>query len=59
MGLRCLKCLVQAELLDTLNPAEEVTLSFAMRVALPLIEKLIRQAAENPSSRPDPAVLTT
>src|SRR6185437_4421943 len=39
-----------AELLDTLNPDEEATLGLAMRVASPLIEKLISQAAENPSS---------
>ena len=48
-----------AELLDTLNPDEEARLGLAMRVALPLIEKLIRQAAENPSSRTVSAVLTT
>jgi DNA-binding MarR family transcriptional regulator len=48
-----------AELLDTLNPDEEATLGLAMRVASPLIEKLISQAAENPSSKPAPAVLTT
>ena len=48
-----------AELLDTLNPDEEARLGLAMRVALPLIDKLIRQAAENPSSRPVSTVLTT
>ena len=48
-----------AELLDTLSTDEEVTLGLAMRVASPLIEKLIRQAAENSTSRPVSAVLTT
>jgi DNA-binding MarR family transcriptional regulator len=48
-----------AELLDTLNPDEEATLGLAMRVASPLIDKLIRQAAENPVSQPATAVLTT
>jgi DNA-binding MarR family transcriptional regulator len=48
-----------AELLDTLSTDEEVTLGLAMRVASPLIEKMIRQAAENSTSRPVSAVLTT
>jgi DNA-binding MarR family transcriptional regulator len=48
-----------ADLLDSLSPDEEATLGLAMRVALPLIERLTRHAAENPVSPPEPAPLTT
>jgi DNA-binding MarR family transcriptional regulator len=49
------RCERLAELLDSLSPDEEATLGLAMRVALPLIEKLTRHAAENPQSQPVPA----
>jgi DNA-binding MarR family transcriptional regulator len=39
-----------AELLDTLSPHDEATLGMAMRVALPLIEQLTREAAQQPRS---------
>jgi len=39
-----------AELLDTLSPHDEATLGMAMRVALPLIEHLTREAAQQPRS---------
>jgi DNA-binding MarR family transcriptional regulator len=39
-----------AELLDTLSPHDEATLGTAMRVALPLIEQLTREAAQQPRS---------
>lgn len=47
------------ELLDTLSPQDEATLSLAMRVALPLIEQLTRQAAQHPHTQQGPAALTT
>jgi DNA-binding MarR family transcriptional regulator len=47
------------ELLDTLSPQDEATLSLAMRVALPLIEQLTRQAAQHPHTQRGPAALTT
>ncbi len=34
-----------AELLETLSPEDEATLGLAMRVALPLIQRLTQQAA--------------
>jgi DNA-binding MarR family transcriptional regulator len=37
-----------AGLLDTLSPHDEATLGMAMRVALPLIEQLTREAAQQP-----------
>jgi DNA-binding MarR family transcriptional regulator len=39
-----------AELLDTLSPHDEATLGTAMRVALPLIEQLTCEAAQQPRS---------
>jgi DNA-binding MarR family transcriptional regulator len=47
------------ELLDVLSAHDEVTLSLAMRVALPLLRQLTRHAAENPQSQRAPASLTT
>jgi DNA-binding MarR family transcriptional regulator len=41
-----------AQLLDTLSPHDEATLGLAMRVALPLIEQLIREAAQQQGSLP-------
>jgi DNA-binding MarR family transcriptional regulator len=41
-----------AELLETLSPEDEATLGLAMRVALPLIQRLNQQAAQHqPSQR--------
>jgi DNA-binding MarR family transcriptional regulator len=45
-----------AELLDTLSPHDEATLSLALRVAVPLIKQLTRQAAQRPQSRRDAAL---
>ena len=42
------------ELLDTLSPQDQATLSLAMRVALPLIEQLARQAAQLPHTQQAP-----
>jgi len=48
-----------AELLDRLSADDQATLALAMRVAMPLLEQLTRDAAENPQSQPTPASLTT
>ena len=48
-----------AELLDRLSADDQATLALAMRVAMPLLEQLTRDAAENPQSQPAPASLTT
>jgi DNA-binding MarR family transcriptional regulator len=48
-----------AELLDRLSADDRATLALAMRVAMPLLEQLTRDAAENPQSQPAPASLTT
>ena len=48
-----------AELLDRLPADDQATLALAMRVAMPLLEQLTRDAAENPQSQPAPASLTT
>ena len=48
-----------AELLDRLPPDDQATLALAMRVAMPLLQQLTRDAAENPQSQPAPASLTT
>jgi DNA-binding MarR family transcriptional regulator len=48
-----------AELLYRLPPDDQATLALAMRVAMPLLEQLTRDAAENPQSQPAPASLTT
>ena len=48
-----------AELLDSLSADDQATLALAMRVAMPLLEQLNRDAAENPQSQPAPASLTT
>jgi DNA-binding MarR family transcriptional regulator len=48
-----------AELLDRLSVDDQATLALAMRVAMPLLEQLTRDAAENPQSQPAPASLTT
>jgi DNA-binding MarR family transcriptional regulator len=47
-----------AQLLDTLPPHDEVTLSLAMRVALPLLQQLSSRAAEHPHFQPAPETLT-
>jgi DNA-binding MarR family transcriptional regulator len=47
-----------AQLLDTLPPHDEATLSLAMRVALPLLEQLTARAAEHPHFQPAPEALT-
>ena len=48
-----------AELLDRLSADDQATLALAMRVAMPLLEQLTRDVAENPQSQPAPASLTT
>ena len=48
-----------AELLDRLSADDQATLALAMRVAMPLLQQLTRDAAENPQSQPAPASLTT
>ena len=48
-----------AELLDRLPADDQATLALAMRVAMPLLQQLTRDAAENPQSQPAPASLTT
>ena len=48
-----------AKLLDRLSADDQATLALAMRVAMPLLEQLTRDAAENPQSQPAPASLTT
>ncbi|MGF6885637.1 DNA-binding MarR family transcriptional regulator [Nocardia sp. GAS34] len=47
------------ELLDVLSVHDQVTLSLAMRAALPLLRQLTRHAAENPQPQQAPASLTT
>jgi DNA-binding MarR family transcriptional regulator len=47
-----------AQLLDTLSPHDEATLSLAMRVALPLLQQLTSRAAELPHFQPVPEALT-
>jgi DNA-binding MarR family transcriptional regulator len=47
-----------AQLLDTLSPHDEVTLSLAMRVALPLLQQLSSRAAEQPYFQPAPETMT-
>ena len=47
-----------AQQLDTLSPHDEVTLSLAMRVALPLLHQLSSSAAEQPHFQPAPETLT-
>jgi DNA-binding MarR family transcriptional regulator len=47
-----------AQLLDTLSPHDEATLSLAMRVALPLLQQLSGRAAEHPHFQPAPEALT-
>ena len=48
-----------AELLDRLSADDQATLALAMRVAMPLLQQLTRDAAEHPQSQPAPASLTT
>jgi DNA-binding MarR family transcriptional regulator len=48
-----------AELLDRLSADDQATLALAMRVAMPLLDQLTRDVAENPQSQPAPASLTT
>ena len=48
-----------AELLDRLPADDQATLALAMRVAMPLLQQLTHDAAENPQSQPTPASLTT
>ena len=50
-----------AELLDGLSADDQVTLALAMRVAMPLLQQLTRDAAQPPQSEPEPAAasLTT
>jgi DNA-binding MarR family transcriptional regulator len=47
-----------AQLLDTLSPHDEATLSLAMRVALPLLQQLTSRAAEHPHFQPAPEAVT-
>jgi DNA-binding MarR family transcriptional regulator len=46
-----------AQLLDTMSPHDEATLSLAMRVALPLLQQLTSSAAEHPHFQPAPETL--
>ena len=48
-----------AELLDRLSADDQATLALAMRVAMPLLQQLTRDAAENPQSQSASASLTT
>ena len=48
-----------AELLDRLSADDQATLALAMRVAMPLLQQLTHDAAENPQSQPAPASLIT
>jgi DNA-binding MarR family transcriptional regulator len=48
-----------SELLDTLSPHDEATLSLAMRVALPLLQHLTGQARQNLPAQPGSAALIT
>ena len=41
-----------AELLDRLSADDQATLALAMRVAMPLLQQLTRDAAEHPQSEP-------
>jgi DNA-binding MarR family transcriptional regulator len=46
-----------AELLDGLSADDQATLALAMRVAMPLLQHLTRDAAEHPQSEPAAAAL--
>ena len=48
-----------AELLDRLSADDQATLALAMRVAMPLLQQLTRDAAEHPQSEPAAASLKT
>ena len=48
-----------AELLDRLSGDDQATLALAMRVAMPLLQQLTRDAAEHPQSEPAAASLST
>jgi DNA-binding MarR family transcriptional regulator len=48
-----------AELLDTLSADDQAMLALAMRVAMPLLQQLTRDAAEHPQSEPATASLIT
>jgi DNA-binding MarR family transcriptional regulator len=48
-----------AELLDRLSADDQATLALAMRVAMPLLHQLTRDAAEHPQSEPAAASLKT
>ena len=48
-----------AELLNTLSADDQAALALAMRVAMPLLQQLTHDAAENPQPQPAPASLTT
>ena len=48
-----------AELLDRLSVDDQATLALAMRVAMPLLQQLTRDAAEHPQSEPAAASLIT
>jgi DNA-binding MarR family transcriptional regulator len=48
-----------AELLDKLSADNQATLALAMRVAMPLLQQLTRDAAEHPQSEPAAASLKT
>jgi DNA-binding MarR family transcriptional regulator len=56
--LRQLRRARLAELLDTLSPHDEATLSLAMRVAVPLLQQLTSRAAEHPYFQPAPETPT-
>ena len=48
-----------AELLDRLSAEDQATLALAMRVAMPLLQQLTRDAAQHPQSEPAAASLKT
>ena len=48
-----------AELLDRLSADDQATLALAMRVAMPLLQQLTRDAAEHPQSEPAATSLIT
>jgi hypothetical protein len=48
-----------AELLDRLSADDQAMLALAMRVAMPMLQQLTRDAAEHPQSEPATASLIT
>jgi hypothetical protein len=47
-----------AELLDGLSVDDQETLTLAMRVAMPLLQQLIRDAVQHPRSQPAASLIT-